>query len=109
MEPGFNPGAVLLWGGLASVLGTRGVRENVLVRVGGHSCPCVTDGECPMLSVIPCLVSHARGCHGHCVSQGDAVPVTLCFSMSLGHGHVTLSCLCDICVGVYPCLMTPSG
>lgn len=45
MEPGFNPGSVLLWGGLASVLGTCGVRENVLVRVGGHSCPCVTDGE----------------------------------------------------------------
>ena len=27
MEPGFNPGSALLWGGLAALLWSRGVRE----------------------------------------------------------------------------------
>jgi len=67
------------WGQPCPVAGTLlGVaKDHSLCDHFTHSSPCVTDGVCPMPSVILCLVGDARGCCGHCLDCGDAGPVAL--------------------------------
>ena len=83
----------------------RGIHARGACRHCTHSCRCVTDGVCPMPSVILCLVSDARGCYGHRFSWGDPGPVAL-FFLVFRTWPRDLSCLCGT---IYPCLMTLSG